>query len=65
MIRENEKMFQSNKTLIKELDKLDNELAVANESIDRLHREAEQQADKYHRDLCKAEEEMKIMETTV
>ncbi|XP_065916408.1 tyrosine-protein kinase Abl-like isoform X2 [Dysidea avara] len=65
MIRENEKMFQSNKTLIKELDKLDNELAVANESIDCLHREAEQQADKYHRDLCKAEEEMKIMETTM
>jgi len=68
MKEEHEKILQANQELFRELDKLDIELAAANESIDhykRIHQEAQQQADRYQRDLCKAEEGMKIMKTMV
>jgi len=68
MKQENEEMFEGNQKLIRQLDKLDIELVAAKESIDHyklIHQEAQQQADGYQRDLSKAEEEMKIMETMV
>jgi len=57
-----------NKKLNDELDKLNNEIAAANKTINHykyLYQEAEQQAKKYQKDLCKAAEELKLTETKV